>query len=250
MEEALYDMVEAYLQNELSESDRKAFEARLKSEPQFRDTVKPLMLAGLSARIGREEDLRQRMSKWMEDIKQDPPKSKVVSMIRPLYVGLAIAAAIALVLLIVLPRFNTSEDFNGERLFAENFEPYLPPETRSSALTLDSALQMAHVAILEGNYDEGIAQLEAVVDTTALPAAVLQKELLYLGSAYLQAGQAEKALETFQIINYPQSTEVRWYTALTYLRLGDKESTMTLLKALASSNDYYGKAAKKLLEDL
>lgn len=248
MDEELYELVASYMQNQLSEPERKAFEARLETDDTFRAQAKPLMLGELAAAFGREDELRQRMGQWMETIKQDPSQTQPPARIQPLWVRMAIAASVALLLLIVLPRLFPPPKVDPAQLFTENFDPYLPPETRSQEPLLDSALQAAHIAILTGDYEVGIQQLTLILDTAQLTPEGKTEEQLYLGSAYLQHDQPQKALEVFQQIADQDQPVVRWYQALAYLAIGDKEAASERMQQLVLRKGYYERKAKALLE--
>jgi len=73
----------------------------------------------------------------------------------------------------------------------------------------------------------------------------------YLGICYVELDLPQQALEQWTFINDPKwDDDVKWYSAMTYLRLKDHEKVINLLNELVAGSDDYRKEATLLLEDL
>ena len=108
----LYDKIEAYLREELSAADKKAFEAEIANNPQLAEQVEMHRFEWDGMEVILENDLRAKMAQWQEEGKKGeiiPPSVKEVknrlipiekgkTTVRRLYYGLAIAASITLLL--------------------------------------------------------------------------------------------------------------------------------------------------------
>lgn len=243
MDEDMYETVEAYLNNTLSETERKEFEKRLAADTDFRDEVKPLLANELALQQAADQEKRKRFDEWYAEAKEEgitPPTQ--VRPIRPLWIAVGIAAAIAVLLLVFWPR---PKAINAQELYAANFQPYYPPEVRGGT-DLDSLTKAAHVFILQEDYDQAIPLMEEIIsdDESAL------KERLYLASAYLETDQAQKALDLLKPISFEESAEAAWYQAMAHLALGNWEEAKPLLERLATKEDsFYGKKAREVLKE-
>ena len=111
-EKELYDKIEAYLREDLSAADKKAFDAEIASNPLLAEQVEMHRFEWDGMEVILENDLRAKMVQWQEEGKKGEiilpsvkevknriiPIEKGKTTVRRLYYGLAIAASITLLL--------------------------------------------------------------------------------------------------------------------------------------------------------
>ncbi|MCI4670080.1 MAG: hypothetical protein MRZ79_18225 [Bacteroidia bacterium] len=245
MNENIYEIVEAYLSNTLSEKERNEFERQLSEDPAFQKEVKPILASELALKAEVNSQRRERFNQWFEDAEQEG-LNKAPAISRRI-IPFALIGSIAAALIFLLLSFWPSSQMDSpEKLYADNFAPYYPPETRGGQ-PIDSIRKMAHVLLLQNNYEEGIPKMELVIASEDLTAEELLEEELYLASAYLDSKKPEKALDLLQNQDGNSLTS-KWYQALAHLSLGDWESAKPLLEELKQKEvPYYGERAAKIL---
>ncbi len=114
-EKELYDKIEAYLREDLSAADKKAFDAEIASNPQLAEQVEMHRFEWDGMEVILENDLRAKMAQWQEEGKQasftpsvSEAKNRIIPIekgkttVRRLYYGLAIAASLTLLLGVLL----------------------------------------------------------------------------------------------------------------------------------------------------
>ncbi len=146
--------------------------------------------------------------------------------------------------------FKSSQPQNPEDLYFAYFEPYdasLMQRTQN-----DTALLLISNLYKNKKYKQVLPLMEAQLNN---PAAASSTLILATGITYLELDQPRKALDLFEQIDgrgdFNFADEVKWYSALAYLKAGEMDRSKTYLQQLSSNkkNKYY-KNAKELLNDL
>lgn len=243
MEEEDYKLLDQYLQDELPDDQKAAFRQRLKEE-------EPLAA---------ELELRQQMHTYLRTKAQQPDLeatmknlgstyfsplekgAKIVPMNRRrLYVGLSIAAAIALVLLVWNP-FDSGNLYNA---YAQH--PPLALVEKGDALVL---AQQAEAAYGEKDYKTAYGLLNELTD---LSSENVQLQLA-LGISALETGRTTKARQLFEELaegNSALRNYGRWYLALSYLKTEEFAQAKAELQKLDDSDPALYDKAAELLEEL
>ncbi|WP_020539230.1 hypothetical protein [Lewinella cohaerens] len=243
MEEEDYKLLDQYLQDELSGDQKAAFRQRLKEE-------EPLAA---------ELELRQQMHTYLRTKAQQPdletamknlggtyfsPVEKAAKIVplarRRLYVGLSIAAAIALVLLVWNP-FDSGNLYNA---YAQH--PPLALVEKGDALAL---AQQAEAAYGEKDYKTAYGLLNELTD---LSSENIQLQLA-LGISALETGRTTKARQLFEELaegNSALRNYGRWYLALSYLKTEEFAQAKAELQKLDDSDPALYDKATQLLEEL
>lgn len=224
-----------YLQGRLSSADRLKFEAQMENDPSFASEVAEYK--NMKSAIGASD--RKELKNRFQDLEGSKTK-------KSWYGKFAIAASIAV--LIGVGSLFFLKGTSGKELYADNFEAYpnvIAPITRSNEPTRKG--DQYFVAYEKGEYSSAIAGF--------------QKQLkeddnhdirFYLGMAFLNKGEKNKALNELQKIDnektgfYPQSL---WYQALIYLEKEDFVTARSRLNELKNINTIYKKKeVKEILE--
>ena len=101
------------------------------------------------------------------------------------------------------------------------------------------------------NYKQTITLSQGILDTVSTPNTSV---LLYMGAAQLELDQYAQALASFNKVSRSESLDAHmgyWYTAMVFLKQGNKNQAIRALKRVESdSTNYKYKQALELLEQL
>lgn len=237
------DLIEHYLDGSLSDTDRLAFEERLKLEDELRAQVEEMKVI----REGIVRASRKEVLKSLKELEATLPE--VEAPIIPLWrtTWLQVAAGISLLALCVYLLWPRTQE--PAQLFAEYFEPYpniIMPTVRGVVENDSTVKAQAYRAYDQQNYAEAIRLFEAVQQKD-------EGVLLYLGNSYLANGQPEKALPLFEKVlnNYDVFDEqAEWYVAVSYLKLEEREKAREALQKVVARESSYKSKAQLILEKL
>jgi tetratricopeptide (TPR) repeat protein len=241
------NLIERYLADTLSPTDREAFEMRLENEPNLKEQLSLYEQAREAVDLYAEAQLKAKFRDQYFADKQTERKEKKVKPLfaRPLY-WVAAAAVVLLAALFIARPWSSS--LSPEQLYAANYE--LPSlNVRGDAETrLDSATLLMGA----GGFAEALPILQD-----------LAKDSLFdrRPAAWYRAGLCQMELNNFEeaidaLARVPETTSLvhssRWYMALSNLRMGQiEESQAQLQLILEKSRDQELKEkAGSLLEEL
>lgn len=239
------ELIEAYLNNELTAEDKATFENRLNAD---KDLVAELALHKQIRGFVKENEVQQlknQVKVWLqEEVAFVPSEMKVVKKPFLSISGLArIAAILAVVLGIGWFYFS---DKNPEMTAEVAQDKYFTELLAQNPGTLqgDDQRSVWIQAFSEKNYDQVILTIEKKQEKTP-------EEIYYLGLSYSAKGNYAKAIEqlsmkTLQDSVYAEKAE--WAIALIYLKQDDKPKAKALLQKIAKSNSEFAEKAKALLK--
>jgi tetratricopeptide (TPR) repeat protein len=236
------DDIEKYLMDEMTNSEREAFEKKIKEDRMLKEKVDHFrsLLKGIESGFNRElksllqeEEMRLRNSNNRE-------KNKT----RTLYYAVGLAASIALIIVMVFITKNQPPD--NEALFLSYYQPY--PNVESPVARSDSKKGDAYALYENGNYPEALELFDKLVaENPSDPAPVF-----YLGICNLELNNTEmaiaffKSIQTFDLNKYTRPAS--WYLALSYFKTDDIQNAVTILENLADGDDTYAKKSQELLK--
>ncbi len=260
--EQTYETIEAYLDQVLSDTERIAFEERIKNDPDLANEVTinremriqygnsntfttskyaPEIVTNLKSHIQSKET--EELSRQIKEGKKlyDKNLARKKTIIRYMY---ATVAAVALIFLI--STFFINQDLSTEELYAQNSNwENLPSLT------------------VKGENQQNLAKGEALFNAKKYTEAISYFEgnesnnphvLIYLGISHLESNNYQKALATFNQLktnNTLGSHKAYWYISLTYLKQGQKERAIAALQLLRQNqNNYQYDKAGELLSKL
>lgn len=244
------ELIEQYLLGELEGEALSVFEARLKSDPEFRaKTEERKVLFEMLKKIEFQKALHD-----LRATRNATPSNTGMS-IRSVgknrkRIHRIIYVAAALLVLISVPLFLVYQNnSNSSRLVAQYFEPY------DNVLTFrgdedDVLVQQAMQAYDHGKWKECIERSEKALRQHPENSAEL---MFYIGVAALAEGKGRKAV--FYLSN-PQTTQSKldfaaeWYLALAYLDVHEKGKAIEKLRKIKNSGSSYALRAKELLQKL
>lgn len=226
----------------MSAEEAAAFEKNLETDPQFReefDFNKDLLE---SMRIHYKSVLKDKLQSLEESAKDSQKKGGQ----RRFFQITGIAAAIALVVAVGYGLFFTPSDPEG--VFEQHFTPYynVLNGTERSAGNVSGGLAMRLYE--QQQYEEALVVFREAIrqhpDNTGL--------LFYKALSHLSVEQADSAIvDLHRVVNQPEGQlqePARWYLGLAYLQKGDTEKAKALFEEIETSGDSYSDRAKEVLE--
>ncbi|MGB3466954.1 MAG: hypothetical protein WBA74_16865 [Cyclobacteriaceae bacterium] len=235
-EQEQQELIEKYLNGELTGSDKAAFEEKLSSDDALKESVSLTaeLISGLKgaflrqeiAAIHREEQLKTPIGKPEKDSKP----------VRKIYWTYGIAASIGLLMMVWLGFFQTTSD---EDLFAEYYQEY--PNLVSLRNNEANSFTEGMKYYTAGQYEKAIPLLES--ETSASQSENERK--FYLSISYLSVGQADKAIDYLQELDTTQNRfqqQVNWYLGLALLYSGNKISALSQLQKIKIGEYQYDKS--------
>jgi|GEM_PF-2455279 len=249
LSENQFELIEAYLTNQLSPTDHASFETEIEGDAELRTEVnrqRDLRL-GLRA-LGIERALARAKAKveQMNNAAQDTPLAGSIpvsqTVVRPLNTWRYWAAVASVVVLLGVGyyAYQQSGSRQAEIAYADTFFPtssdQLLKEFPAGSLLPPVRTQLLNALTdyRAGNYDEVIAQLKA------LPAdkQTIHYKNYFLGLSYLANNQPANAISPFkQARTSPLLTtrqKADWFLALAYVKNGQMKKALSLLKQISS----------------
>jgi hypothetical protein len=253
MDLQLHNEIEKYLDKEMSDQERSAFEKRLQVEPQLAEALKEhqearyAILAYRDATQQKVEDKSEQIRGWVKDAFQEGGDSAVVKKPawykKPVWLGLAASFSL---LILFTPQINQWAkggksifgDPNYPVLFTKNF--IMP--THPTMLGGDP-----DTARLKVEWNEAVDAFEAGECTTAIPkmeALIKNPDFLhsdeahlYIGTCLLKEKQTQAAID--QLSSIPSTAGVyqnaQWYIAMAYLQAEDQEKALKAFSDIAEN---------------
>jgi predicted Zn-dependent protease len=251
-EEEKIQWMEDYLYQRLTPEQSLVFQQQLKDDPDFRKEVElhQLLLKGIT--------LESKVSQFREHLhtlREEVPVITINTISETPRATILLwrwVASVAAVLLIGLLYFWYAQPPTNEALFAQYYQPYRG-SVLATVLRGDSVLTLEKKAIQaydNHRYQQAIPLLEQVVQ---------QREgnvnwRFYLGIAYLEVGQLNKAVNTLHgVAQNPQGLfqkQAQWYLALAYLKQNQTGQARKTLQALTKQPGVYAEKAAQLLSEL
>lgn len=239
-----YDQIEAYLFGQMDDTQRQAFEAELQQNGELAAELALHRLEHHSMQLTLENDFRQQMQGWHEEIKQEAPviapETRVVSIRRLSWRNLAVAASILLVLGFVGQRWVAANYGNTALLGDEDYASFVIRNGKVS-----SGVSAANGALASKNYQQVFSILDQI-DTTNYDTEILRAGASYglkdyrATARYLQsAAQYAAPLE---------KQELDWKLAMLYINVNDDEQAKVVLSKIIDdpNHDYHGDAISTL----
>lgn len=257
LSEEQYELIEAYLTNELSEKDKAAFESDMRADAELASEVdrqRELRL-GLRA-LGIERALQRAEADYKASVASDSPDINSPVSIRPLlnWRYWAVAASVAILLSIGYYSYQARTDREAELAYNEAFASESGDELLkgfrrgSRSKTADKQLLDALTKYKAGKYDQVIEQL------ITMP---VDKQTIYyknylLGLSYLANNQALESISPLKMaIQAPDATirqKAEWFLALAYVKSNENELAQPILAKISNddANPFHSLAQKVL----
>jgi len=257
MTELEYLLIEKFLDNTLSDEERKLFDQKISELKEFSEEVKfQAEVASFLHAIGKssiKNDVQQIYAKYKEE-QVEPSTTKSISLYTYTTKWWMVAASIGIIVvsLVVVLFLDFKKPY--ETAFDDYYKPYKGLiVTRNSTMPLVSDIVSGKSFYGTGNYEKALAYF--LKARPAFKERTLRKQLdLLISNCYLNMGDDMKALFYLNQIereaNATFAVDSRnWYKALTYLKMGNIVNSKLILEKIKMSNSLYANDAEKLLSE-
>ncbi len=251
------ELFEQYLNDQLSQTDRAAFDKKLKNNDQFKESFELHVDAVRTIKSERNKELKsffQNIEKEEKEPRQKhdtpaikktgPTKGKIFNITK--FIS-SIAAAIAIIVAATfLFQPSSSTDYADQY-----FSPYPNAIVKIERSTPSpSPLQEAMRIYQAEKYPQAITLFEAYLKEDADP-----RVRLYLAISLLAEGQTDKALTQFEALSQLEDFEYEevntWYLALSHLKENNEAKAKTVLQSIVNKDQHFKKKeAVEILNDL
>lgn len=248
--------LEALWQNSLDPSEKEALEKRLQEDAEFHKaaadwklivtegflppTAEQKELAEIKARVLGYAETSE-ISPEKEKEKEKIEKSERKPIIRRLYIGLAAAAALLLLLWLGPLKGLLLPDNPSEQFFA-----HLPRDNANLSGDGETGQQAYDRKAYKKAYTALLEEVAAGGDSL---------NIIYAGVAAIGSSQAEKAIPLLEPLLSSENwqlyqAEISWYLALAYVDQQQWEQATKLLQTIDQANGPYSTQAKELIQDI
>lgn len=265
-DDSVYQKIEAYLSGNMNVIDKEVFEASLLSNAELQKEVE--IHKTLKYTLNENEWILRKNKKNDEEIvkiknlKRSEEYSKTIKSIKEagsiyfekkplnqskkwIYYCCAIVSVVCI--LVMVQYFNVSH--TTDSLYVEYSDWSELPSLTTQGDVQDN-LAKGEQLFFDKKYKEAIYVFSNSLNTSDFTPYILS----YLGVSYLEIGEYQKSLQTFNTLlksDSLDSSKGYWYTALVYLKMGKKQKAKdTLHLILQNKKNFNFLKAKELLEKL
>jgi hypothetical protein len=262
-DEQTYAQIAAYLNNQMSPSEKATFEALLKTDEALASfvatfssldsiytenswnvksnaTLEEVKALANQFRAADVQDLSQKIRSIQQT--NSPKRTKTYFYY--------ISSAVAVAAILTLVYFTFMQSLTANEAFEQYHDWTALPSFQTKSDT-NTTLAKAQLLFQEEKYQEAINIFKKYEQESATYNANIQ---LYLGVSYLELEKYPEALQTFETLrtsNAIDNHKAYWYTALTYLKQKNVEAAKQTLQTLVEKpSNYNYEKAKELLNNL
>lgn len=253
--EITQEIIDQYLNQQLSGDQLDAFEAKLNNDPDFKKEIEMQAFIHRGANKLGQDEMHAKLKKIRAEVlhtpakKTEEPKAKVVPLgqkkkIRSL-LRWGMAAAIALAIGASIYIIANHQTMSTDDLYANYYQPYTEEITVRGDNT-NASVQEVTQLYKDKKYREALPAflrlLAAEPDNAELQ--------LVVGICQLELDNFDKASQSFSSVTNPlYKDQAQWYLAMTFLKQNDLASAGTILKTIQSGDFNYQKA-QEILEQM
>lgn len=230
------EKIDPYLDGELNEEEKAAFEKSVEQDPQLEEEVRQNMLLREVVETAYQENLRAHIRTWKSEGSKNSDRQ--VATIRRL--GYRLAAAASVVIILTASIFTmVVPQYSNDRIAARFYEPDADLGSIRGSNDAD-ILRQAFENYEQGNFTGAIPGFQRYPDN--------DKALYGLGLSYYQIEDFENAIITFKALaerkNIEYTEKAEFYLLLSYLKADQTgpEFQELLNKVIEEEGYYVGQA--------
>jgi tetratricopeptide (TPR) repeat protein len=244
-------LIEKFLDDHLSDAEKKEFDRLITKNPSLRREIT------FRRNIDNQNkliSLVESLEKVREDYKGDEigvylsiKKHLQKKQLYPLIKFAAAACVILLASLVGIIKIYGDSSPKEQRLFTEYYEP-LNEETASNFLFSSNVLEEGSKEYFEKDYKNVLLILDNAPNLINIQA---EKDL-FCGLSYIELGNYPEAIIRFErlisINGLEYKSHAYWYLGLCYLKTDQMEKAISIFKQIIENKSYNFQAAKKILK--
>jgi tetratricopeptide (TPR) repeat protein len=235
-------LIEDYLDNNLSDEERSAVEARAATDKSFNELINLHREINESIRDKELVSLNQLLTKVGNDYKDSQSGSDIwKNFLRLAAVFLILAGSAAII------RFALINRNPDERLFRKYYKMYSFDAVSRSAGLNDMQLESAVISYNSGQYNDAFSKLGVITDKDKGNYTAW----FCRGLVSMEIGNFDEAIRSFKMIPdtwHNLFAEHRsWYLALALLKQGNSVEASEVFKKIRDAHGHYSAAAEEIL---
>jgi tetratricopeptide (TPR) repeat protein len=246
------ELIEKYLEGQISKKDKKNFEDRLRSDSAFKSLFEDVRGLIKGIRYAAHNNLLYKLKETEKSLSpvQRFQKPKTVRFKRFKY-AVAVAATIVLLLGSIFAIIISRSQTGKEDYFMKYYAPYpniIHPVQRAEETQMTRE-ELAYYYYESEQYDKALElflELQEETDNS-------ESTRFYLANIYMAMGNYDDAIENFTILLNDSvlfENQTRWYLGLCYLEDGDLEAAGEQLEAITETENSYKDKAEELLNKI
>lgn len=241
------EVIEQYLNKQLSGATLEAFEAKLNSDADFKKEVGTQAFLHRGVNKFGEDEMRAKLKKIRAEVlKPEAPKTKVVPLVKKnktrLILRWSMAAAIALAIGASIYLVSTYQNVSSMDLYASYYQPYAEEINVRNADATSLANQASQL-YKDKKYELALPLFMDILKTEPDNAEIQ----IVTGICQLELNRFENANQTFSNVSNPLfKDQARWYLAMNFLKQSDMDNAKTVLESIEQRDYNYAKAQKIL----
>lgn len=253
----------AYLNEELTPSEKQAFEEKLKNSISLQEELETYQ--NITFAIAHKKDLdefKELLNKLaLESSSEEVDDDKITT--RPIWetniFRFAVAAIIAVLIAVAL--WQSPAIYSKSNIY-DNYYSSLPSSKLSlvEASELVSDVQDAQVnqlnEAIQHYKDRNYTQAIQLLQTNSLSLSLPEYVLFFRSLCHLELGNFEDAITALQGVtqnqesSFPYNYDANWYLALAYINQGLDAQAIPYLQFLKESSSSYSESASSILEEM
>lgn len=253
-EEKDLTLIEKYFRNELNAQERKEVEVRRQSDAAFHEKMQWHEDFMDVVREERNQEIKSFLKEEEKRFIKTENNNNTNTSSKIIQINWIRWAAAVLVLGAVTWLIWSSLSFDSQKIYATHFTPYpndLVSIERAAAPSSaeDDPLKKAFIAYQNNEFDKAVRQFDQLLASTSSDSLLFFKAV-----ALLSKGDTELAINILEELNKKEdwryNEAVRWYLALSYLKLQQTDQARSLLEQIVNQEGghFQQSSAKEILE--
>lgn len=239
-----FDLLDRYFSNELDKGELKAFNERLKNDPEFNQEFQEIKEIKLAVKVEARKEIKSLFTDLEDDLNQKESTNNNQTAMKKVYMVAASLMLIASVGYLVLTGNGKP---SSQDVFTEYYQPYnnLNGQVRGEARAASMSAE-AYNAYYAGNYALAAEKFEALVEVEKTA-----ENYFYMGIANIEAGNYETAVKNLNTTLNNFTTykdQSKWYLSMALLGADKEEEALSSLASLSSRRGAYKSRSSEVLE--
>lgn len=239
-----FDLLDRYFSDELDKSEVKAFNERLKNDPEFNQEFQEIKEIKLAIKVEARKNIKSLLTDIEDSLK---PQELTINNQTAMKKILTVAASLILMVSVSYFVLNGNGQPTPKDVFTEYYKPYnnLNGQVRGEARDTESMSAAAYNAYDAGNYALAVKNFEALVEVEKTA-----ENYFYMGIANIEIGDYETAVKNLNTTLNNFSTfkdQSKWYLSMALLADKKEEEALSILASLSFSENGYKEKSKQVL---
>lgn len=242
-----FDLLDRYFSEELDKSEIKAFNERLKNDPEFNQEFQEIKEIKLAVKVEARKNIKSLLTDIEDSLK---PQELTINNQTAMKRMLTVAASLILMVSVSYFVLNGNGQPTPQDVFTEYYKPYnnLNGQVRGEARDTESMSAAAYNAYDAGNYALAAENFEALVEVEKSA-----EDYFYMGIANIEIGNYDAAIKNLNTTLNNFSTfkdQSKWYLSMALLADKKEEEALSTLVALSLTKGSYSTKSKKIISEL